>query len=150
MKVLIDTNVMLDFLSQRPPFYESANQIIQLCAEERIQGFIAAHSVLNAFYILRKAYSENDRKRILLQFLDLVTIIDIGNENIRECLKNEKFKDLEDCLQESCASRCQADYIITRDIEGFSVSDVSVLSPTQFLEVLNLQSSTDTDGTTKE
>ena len=57
MNVLIDTNIMLDFLTERRPFFEGADKIMQLCKKKEIHGFIAAHSVMNAFFILRKEYS---------------------------------------------------------------------------------------------
>lgn len=141
MRVLIDTNIMLDFLSKRPSFFKSADSIIQLCCEEKVQGFIAAHSVVNAFYILRKEYSEETRKEILSQFTDLVPVVEIDHTSIKECLLNGKYKDLEDCLQENCAKKCQADYIITRDPSGFSESKIPAVSPDRFLQVFTGTSS---------
>ena len=62
MLVLIDTNVILDMLEKREPFYESSNDVLYLCASKKIRGCIALHTVSNIFYILRKNYShENPR-----------------------------------------------------------------------------------------
>ena len=66
MVVLIDTNVLLDFLLGREPYFSNADRIIKLCAEQKIQGFMAAHSIPNMFYILRKDMSEETRREVLL------------------------------------------------------------------------------------
>lgn len=57
MLVLFDTNVILDMLEKRVPFYESSNDVLSLCASKKIKGYIALHSISNIFYILRKNYS---------------------------------------------------------------------------------------------
>lgn len=66
MVVLIDTNVLLDFLLGREPYFSDADKIIKLCANQKIRGFMAAHSVPNMFYILRKAMTEEIRREVLL------------------------------------------------------------------------------------
>ena len=63
MNVLIDTNILLDFIQHREHFSDS-EQIITLCAKREINGFMAAHSVPNMFYILRKDFSESTAKAI--------------------------------------------------------------------------------------
>ena len=65
MVILIDTNVALDFLTVRQPFYQSAKAILQACACDNVQGYIAFHSLPNIFYILRKSYSDEDRRSML-------------------------------------------------------------------------------------
>ena len=57
MKILIDTNILIDFLMKRPLFYDDARKVIQLCMNKKIEGCIAAHSVMNIFYILRKDFT---------------------------------------------------------------------------------------------
>ena len=54
MKVLIDTNVLIDYMTHREPFFDEAKKIIGLCAENKIKGYIAAHSITDSFYIMRK------------------------------------------------------------------------------------------------
>lgn len=73
MVILIDTNVALDFLTMRQPFYDDARNIIRLCANERVQGFIAFHSLPNIFYILRKSYSDADRRIMLKKIMHCIT-----------------------------------------------------------------------------
>ena len=57
MKILIDTNILIDFLMKRPLFYDDSRKVIQLCMNKKIDGCIAAHSVMNIFYILRKDFT---------------------------------------------------------------------------------------------
>lgn len=55
MVILVDTNIILDFLTMRQPYYDEARNIIRMCAEEQVEGYLAFHSLPNIFYILRKA-----------------------------------------------------------------------------------------------
>ena len=54
MKILIDTNILLDFIIGREPFYENADKVLMLCANKKANGYLAAHSVTNLYYIMRK------------------------------------------------------------------------------------------------
>ena len=65
MLVLIDTNVLIDYIQKRTPFYISAEKIFNACAENKMDGSIAAHSVSNLFYILRKRFTVEERKELL-------------------------------------------------------------------------------------
>ena len=68
MVILIDTNVALDFLTVRQPFCQSEKAILQSCANDDVQGYIKFHSLPNIFYILRKSYSDEDRRSMLKNF----------------------------------------------------------------------------------
>ena len=61
-KILIDTNVLLDYLLTRQPYYENAKQIVLACVERKIAGCVAAHSISNIFFILGKDYSAEERR----------------------------------------------------------------------------------------
>lgn len=65
MKRLVDTNVLLNYLLKRVPYEEDARKIVLACKNKEIEGCIAAYSVSNIFYILRKEYSEQERRIIL-------------------------------------------------------------------------------------
>lgn len=67
--VIIDTNVALDFLTMRQSYYDDARNVIRVCADEQIQGYIAFHSLPNIFYILRKSYLESDRREMLNNYV---------------------------------------------------------------------------------
>lgn len=109
MLVLIDTNVILDVLEKREAFYESSNHVLSLCASKKISGCIALHSISNIFYILRKIYSAENRRRLLLGILKFLRVADVSHENVRHALERNGFSDFEDCLQDECARMVNAD-----------------------------------------
>lgn len=135
MVVLIDTNVLLDFLLGRDPYFSNADKIIKLCAEQKIQGFMAAHSIPNMFYILRKDMSVETRREVLLNLCDILAIEAIDSVKVIAALKNSAFIDLEDCLQSDCAEEIKADYIVTRNIKDFEISEIPAILPEDFLKL---------------
>ena len=64
-RILIDTNILLDYLLTREPFYEEARGVILTCTEGEVKGCIAAHSISNMFYILRKDFDAEERREVL-------------------------------------------------------------------------------------
>lgn len=137
MKVLIDTNVLLDALLGRTPYFEHADDILKLCADKDVQGYVAAHSITNLFYILRKDLSEEDRRNVLLNLCDILEVEGIDSAKIVSALQNRAFVDFEDCLQSSCAKIAGAKYIITRNIKDFIGSEVQAVTPEEFLIMFN-------------
>ena len=88
MKILIDTNVLIDFLTKRNPlFYQSAGNIINSCFSGSIQGYIAAHTVMNSFYVLRKNYNLNQLKNIFSSLSRRIKIVSVDNNKILPILK---------------------------------------------------------------
>lgn len=138
MLVLIDTNVILDMLEKREPFYASSNDLLSLCASKKIKGCIALHSISNIFYILRKNYSVENRRRLLLGILKFLQVANASHENVRHALERNDFPDFEDCLQDECATQNHADYIITRNTHDFSNSNIPAITPSDFLEKYRL------------
>ncbi|MDE6128220.1 MAG: PIN domain-containing protein, partial [Lachnospiraceae bacterium] len=65
MVVLIDTNIIVDFLMKREPYAEEAIKIVELCNQKKVSGCIAAHTISNLFYILRKEFSVLQRREVL-------------------------------------------------------------------------------------
>ena len=85
------------------------------CAEREVIGYLAAHSIPNLFYILRKNYSRKERRGLIRNLCDIFRISDLNAEKIISAVENEGFADFEDCLQEECAVEAVADYIVTRN-----------------------------------
>lgn len=136
MVVLIDTNVALDFLTMRQPYYESARDVIRTCAGDKVKGYIAFHSVPNIFYILRKSHSEADRRAMLIKLCSVLQVAAASHEKVCDAIEQTDFSDLEDCLQEKCAKEISADYIVTRNIEDFKSSQVKAILPREFVEMV--------------
>ena len=135
MVVLIDTNIILDVLEKRPGFYDISLEILERCASGRMQGIIAIHSVSNIFFILRKQCPAHKRRRLLSGILDFLQVAGLGHTDVKNALLREEFSDFEDCLQDECAKKAGADYIITRNVRDFSNAAVKAVTPEEFLEL---------------
>lgn len=133
MRVLVDTNVIIDFMMTREPYTADAAQIIKMCADSQIEGYLAAHTIPNLFYILRKNYSVNQRKKLLITLCDIFEVSCIDKKKIIAALENNEFDDFEDCLQFECAKEVVVDYIITRNPKDFENSSVKIVSASDFL-----------------
>jgi predicted nucleic acid-binding protein len=135
-RILIDTNVLIDFALIREPFSEDANKIIELCLSEKIQGCIAAHSVSDMYYILRKDMEPRRRRETLINFCEIFEVIDIDKNKLVNSLKNENFSDFEDCLQMECAKEFDAKYIVTRNTDDYKTSVIQAVTPKEYLKIL--------------
>lgn len=109
MRVLIDTNILADVLLGREPYYGIAYNILTLCANKKVSGYITAHSIPNLFYILRNSMSKEERRTALKDICQIVKVEGIDSFKILSALDNEDFSDFEDCLQEECAVAVSAD-----------------------------------------
>ena len=136
MVVLVDTNVLIDFLTTREPFYKASSEVIMKCAGGEIEGHIAIHSIPNLWYILRKT-SEEKRRKWLLDICEFLQVEGISHEDVVKAIGMKDFKDFEDCLQDRCAESIRADYIITRNAKDFDSSAVPAVSPEEFLEAIS-------------
>ena len=136
MKVLVDTNIIVDVFSKREPYYEIAQNVLRICCREDVDGILAAHSVTNLFYILRKNFSVSERKDILLSLFDVFEVEQIDTVKIKKALANDDFNDFEDCLQMECAIKSKADYIVTRNTIDFVKSKIPCLLPEDFCNMV--------------
>ena len=136
MVVLVDTNIIIDALANREPYADNAKKILEKCAAREVTGILAAHSIPNMFYILRKNFSQDERRFLLKNLCNIFKISDLNAKKILAALENEKFVDFEDCLQEECAVESMADYIVTRNLADFANSRVKVILPEEFLKKL--------------
>ncbi len=137
MRVLVDTNIILDYLLEREPFAETAKKIIKASQTKRIEGYIAAHTISNIFYILRKTYNAEDRKSILKDICRLFEIEGVDKEIVIRSLDNTQFSDFEDCLQMECARSFHADYIVTRNLKDFENGDIPAVTPGDLLLIID-------------
>lgn len=135
MRVLIDTNILLDYFAKREPYLSASEKIITWCAEGKIDGCVAAHSLTNIFYILRKIFTIDERRALLSDLCEIFEVEAIDVIKIKSALKNKDFDDIEDCLQAECAKAFQADFILTRNIKDFQNALIPCLLPDDFLKI---------------
>ncbi len=134
-KVLVDTNIVLDALTGRKPFYENAEKILLLAAEEKIQGYITASSVTDIYYLVQKNVSDQKARQTLHNLFQLVMVIDVKGKDCEQALELP-IEDYEDALIATCAARAKMDYLVTRDEAFLNASSlVRVVSPAQLLEI---------------
>lgn len=136
MRLLIDTNILIDFILNRQPYTDQAEQIIYMCKNKVVDGCIAAHSLTNLFYILRKQLSVEERKSFLYYLSEITEIIGVDKPKILSALDNDDFSDFKDSVQTECAKSFYADYIITRNIKDFKNSPIKPLTPDDFLKLV--------------
>ena len=132
-KILLDTNILLDYLLMREPFYDNPSEIVRRCVDGIYRGCVAAHSISNMFFILRKDYTAKERREILSSLCTIFDVEGIDKAKLLSGLANEDFSDFEDCLQMECAKSYGADYIVTRNVSDYSVSDIKAILPSQYL-----------------
>lgn len=132
MKVLIDTNIILDVLCKRQGHYEDSARIFKLCEIRQISGLISALSVPNIVYILRKELNAEKTKDILRKLMLIFSVSDLKADDLKKAA-DMQFKDYEDALQSACAARIKADYIITGNIKDFAKTKVPAIKPAEFL-----------------
>ena len=133
MKILIDTNVILDVLCSREKFLEDSSKIWKLCEVKKLDGYVSALSIPNIVYILRKELTPEKTQQIIDQIFIVFNIIDLKAVDLKEAAAM-KPSDYEDALQMICASRIKADFIITRNIKDFMESKITAIKPSELLE----------------
>ena len=133
MKVLIDTNIILDVLCKRPDFYKDSAKVFKLCEVKRISGVISALSIPNIMYILSMDLDSEKTKEILDNLSLIFSIADLKADDLKKAA-DMQFKDYEDAVQSACAARIKANYIITRNIGDFTMSKVAAIKPIELLE----------------
>jgi len=126
MKILIDTDVLLDVALQRPSFYEASGLVLDWAEGEPGQAAVAWHSLSNLAYLVRP--DARDFIRDLLQFAEVALV---GTAQALQAI-NYPMKDFEDALQAASALSFGADFIVTRNLAHYKTSPVPALSPVQF------------------
>jgi predicted nucleic acid-binding protein len=136
-KILVDTNILLDYLLTREPYFDDANKIVLSCTIGNIKGCIAVNSIPNMFYILRKDFNPDKRREALINLCMIFEVVGIDKTKLLACLDNKSFDDFEDCLQSECAKEFGADFIITRNVKDFKLSNIPAITPGEFLQIIN-------------
>jgi len=132
-KILIDTDVILDFFFDRAPFSEDASKILSLCEKGAIQGFVTPVMMSNIYSLLRKTARHEKVIENLKMLLNIVDVAMINKETVLDAL-NSGFRDFEDALQNfSAQNEKEITVIITRNIKDYKASKLSVMAPDIYL-----------------
>ena len=134
MKVLLDTNVLLDILEKREPYFSDSYKIFIKSAERKIEAIIGAGSVTDIYYVTRKNCKDAEQALdFIIDMLKIVTPVDTKAVDIQTAIKLN-FSDFEDAVIAATATRENADYIISRNADDFIKSPVPAITPTEFLK----------------
>lgn len=133
MKIMCDTNVVIDVLLERVPFVEDSCKILSLCEERKIDGFVSASSVTDIYYLVRKyTHSTELAYKAVGKLLEIVKVCSVTNDDIIIAFQ-KRAKDFEDCLVATCAQSNHCDYIVTRNKKDFEEFGIPVLTPAEIL-----------------
>ena len=137
MKILVDTNVIIDALTGREPFRESAEQIFMLTANMIEDMYITASSATDIYYLIRKhLHNTEQAKSTMSKLYQLFGILDATANDCQDALLSD-MKDYEDAVISCCAKRNQMDYIVTRNIKDYEKSKVKALLPDDFIKLVS-------------
>ncbi|MBR2281185.1 MAG: PIN domain-containing protein [Spirochaetales bacterium] len=135
MKVLIDTNIALDLMTNRQDFQDDAAKVFTLCAGGLTEGFLSANSVCDLHYILHRHFHDESVVRTTLEtWLNLVGVLDVNGEDCINAMRSQTA-DYEDAVIQQAAARNRCDYIVTRNLRDFEFSPVQAISPKEFIKL---------------
>ncbi len=133
MAVLIDTNILLNYITNREDKYLNESvRIVELCALGKLNGYIAFHTLSTLWHVLRKK-SSKDRRDNLRDICTIFSVASASQTEIINAIEDDSFADFEDCLQDKCAKEVGADYIITVNKKDFANSEIEAIDPCEFL-----------------
>lgn len=132
-RLLIDTNIVIDLLSNRKNFYNDAAELFSLADKKELVLTISSLTFANTNYILTKLKSAKDAREILRKFKVLVKLLTLDDKITELALSDESFPDFEDGLQYYSAMENQIDIIISRNKKDFKNSKIPILTAKEFL-----------------
>jgi predicted nucleic acid-binding protein len=134
--VFMDTNVVIDFLTNRQPFALDAAKLFDMAVKEKIKIYISALSYSNIHYVVKRSFGNNMAISLLNELAEMTEIIDVTKSIIRQSLKTD-LKDYEDAIQYYCAlSIKDISLIVTRDTKDFKKSTLAVLTTAEAIASL--------------
>lgn len=135
MKLLIDTNVVLDVLLRREPFFRTAAEVLNLTQRDEVREYVSASAITDIYYIANKQMKDRDAVRDLLKrLLMIVSVAAVSEREIQNAL-NLAWGDFEDSVQYSVALLNEMDGIVTRNPSDYQEANMRIWLPEQTLEL---------------
>ena len=133
MKIIVDTNVILDALTSREPWKEDAETIFRLVALDTVEAYITASSATDIYYLLNKYISgSKETKTVMEKLYSLFGVLDVTGADCLGALMSP-ISDYEDALMEQVARNNNVDYIVTRNDSDFICGQTKVITPKEFV-----------------
>ncbi|MBN1186737.1 MAG: PIN domain-containing protein [Bacteroidales bacterium] len=134
-KLFIDTNIVIDLLSRREPFFEEAAELFSLADKKQVELSVSSLTIANTSYALRQMDS-NKAKSVLRKLRLILKILPLDDKIIGLALNDETFSDFEDGLQYFTAIEDEQEFIITRNLKDFKNSKLLTMTAKQFIETI--------------
>jgi predicted nucleic acid-binding protein len=134
MRVLFDTDVVLDVIAERVPFAAAASELLDFSEQGLFEAYISAITPINIFYIARKAKSSGDLRQAIEHLLRTVRVCPVDHMALAS-----PIADYEDAVQHASAAAVGLDAIVTRNLADYKNAALPVYSPTSFLNQLKTQ-----------
>lgn len=128
MDLMLDSNIILDHIGRREPFYELSRRTCLLGVIGEANTFISANMLTDIYYLLRKDYGSKGAQDLIENNLSFLQLVGVSPEDVQRAL-SRRWGDFEDCLVTCCAEKIKADYIITRNVKDFRESSVEAITP---------------------
>ncbi len=137
MKFYLDTNIIIDLILRRNPYFEMVSSIFNFSIDKNIDIFTSSHCIATIHYVCKKNIKEEILRDLIDEILNYLKIISVDETILRNSLKSH-HKDFEDAIQIFCAHQIKnLDGIITRNLKDFSTSEIPVFSPDEAIVYLN-------------
>ncbi len=134
MRILIDTNIILDIVQKREPFFADSYQALRKAIETNAECLISASAATDIFYMLRRAFQSSQKaKERIEQLSQIFAFADVQGSDIQTALMCS-MPDFEEAVVDAVAERSGASYILTRNIRDFAGSSVPAVTPAEFLK----------------
>ena len=135
MKLFLDTNVLIDKLANRQPFIEDVKQLCIAKYFGDVELYVSVQSYLDAMYVLKKFTSDEDLRSRAAATLNFFDVVDVEGRNLVPALRSS-WPDIEDFMIAKTAENINADYLLTRDVQGFKNSSIKAMTPRDFIAFL--------------
>jgi len=136
MKLLIDTNVIINVFLNQIPYFETSKKILELAAEENFSLYVSASTITDIHYILAKNLKSSElAKNSIRKLLTFIDIAGVSSIEIEKALFLD-WEDFEDCVQYSVADIFGLDAIITRNTSDFENNSIPIFTPEDFLKYI--------------
>lgn len=139
MNVYIDSNIIMDLVAQRTPFYEDALDLfLEIAREKELFGYVSVKSLADIYYIYRHiTHSKEQANKKIIEIIDLLNIADNTKSDLLGAIFNNG-NDFEDDLIIQLANRMKLDYIVTRNQKDYKNSSVKAITPKECLKMIKV------------
>lgn len=135
-RLFVDTNILIDLLSRREPFFEEAAELFSLADRKQVELSVSSLTIANTSYALFRRMDSNKVKSVLRKLRLILKILPLDDKIIGLALNDENFSDFEDGLQYFTAIEDEQELIITRNLKDFKNSKLPTMTAKQFVETM--------------